>query len=218
MYLMDARIAEFKEKLKPENTLLFVVYSILSGSIYSLIWLTEKKRIFEAMSKTGIEVIDKTLIIAAAICYGDIFALLIMAIIGVEEYSHIGQTMFALFYFAGTAILIVIAFKCANVLEKFISSKFKVNLRLNRILLLLFSLFYINYIMNNIDTVIEKQKTLENAITDMSKEPTGNSLGGVPPYVGAEELTSRLERLGMMKEKGILTEEEFAAQKAKLLG
>jgi len=41
----------------------------------------------------------------------------------------------------------------------------------------------------------------------------------VPPAPPAEDdLYAQLERLGTLKAQGILTEEEFAAQKAKLLG
>jgi hypothetical protein len=40
-----------------------------------------------------------------------------------------------------------------------------------------------------------------------------------PPAPAAEEdVITQLERLGALKAQGILTEEEFAAQKAKLLG
>lgn len=36
--------------------------------------------------------------------------------------------------------------------------------------------------------------------------------------IGQEDVITQLERLGMLRAQGILTEEEFAAQKAKLLG
>ena len=39
-----------------------------------------------------------------------------------------------------------------------------------------------------------------------------------PPPDPEEDVISQLERLGTLKEQGILTEEEFAAQKAKILG
>lgn len=39
-----------------------------------------------------------------------------------------------------------------------------------------------------------------------------------PPPAQEEDVISQLERLGALKAQGILTEEEFAAQKAKLLG
>jgi len=39
-----------------------------------------------------------------------------------------------------------------------------------------------------------------------------------PAPASQEDVLSQLERLGALKAQGILTEEEFAAQKAKLLG
>lgn len=39
-----------------------------------------------------------------------------------------------------------------------------------------------------------------------------------PPPAQEEDVITQLERLGALKAQGILTEEEFAAQKAKLLG
>lgn len=36
--------------------------------------------------------------------------------------------------------------------------------------------------------------------------------------IGQEDVITQLERLGALRAQGILTEEEFAAQKAKLLG
>ena len=39
-----------------------------------------------------------------------------------------------------------------------------------------------------------------------------------PPATPEDDVVSQLERLAALKEQGILTEEEFAAQKAKLLG
>jgi len=39
-----------------------------------------------------------------------------------------------------------------------------------------------------------------------------------PAPAGEESMIDQLKQLGELKEQGILTEEEFAAQKAKLLG
>jgi type II secretory pathway pseudopilin PulG len=39
-----------------------------------------------------------------------------------------------------------------------------------------------------------------------------------PPPAPEEDVIGQLERLGALKAQGLLTEEEFAAQKAKLLG
>lgn len=39
-----------------------------------------------------------------------------------------------------------------------------------------------------------------------------------PPAPAEDDPIAQIERLGELKDKGLLTEEEFAAQKAKLLG
>jgi hypothetical protein len=38
------------------------------------------------------------------------------------------------------------------------------------------------------------------------------------PAAGGDDLVEQLTQLGELRDKGVLTEEEFAAQKAKLLG
>lgn len=50
--------------------------------------------------------------------------------------------------------------------------------------------------------------------------PPPQELYAAPPPAQAnqEDVIAQLERLGALKAQGILTEEEFAAQKAKLLG
>ena len=39
-----------------------------------------------------------------------------------------------------------------------------------------------------------------------------------PPAPAEDDAIAQIEKLGALKEKGLLTEEEFSAQKAKLLG
>lgn len=50
--------------------------------------------------------------------------------------------------------------------------------------------------------------------------PPPQEMYAAPPSVQAsqEDVIAQLERLGALKAQGILTEQEFAAQKAKLLG
>ena len=50
-------------------------------------------------------------------------------------------------------------------------------------------------------------------------QPTPPAPAPAAPQAGGEQSTiDQLKELGQLKEQGILTEEEFAAQKAKLLG
>lgn len=48
--------------------------------------------------------------------------------------------------------------------------------------------------------------------------PMGAEPAPPPPPQGGESTIDQLKELGELKSQGILTEEEFAAQKAKLLG
>jgi len=47
--------------------------------------------------------------------------------------------------------------------------------------------------------------------------PAPAPVAAAPPAEGEQSLIDQLKQLGELKEQGILTEEEFAAQKAKLL-
>jgi hypothetical protein len=55
------------------------------------------------------------------------------------------------------------------------------------------------------------------AATAPAPPPPASESVPVPP-AGGDDLVARIKELGELKEQGLLTEEEFAAQKAKLLG
>ncbi|MCB0964646.1 MAG: SHOCT domain-containing protein, partial [Acidimicrobiales bacterium] len=48
--------------------------------------------------------------------------------------------------------------------------------------------------------------------------PPAPAAAPAPAVGGEDDLLDQLERLGKLRDQGILTDEEFAAQKAKLLG
>lgn len=50
------------------------------------------------------------------------------------------------------------------------------------------------------------------------EEPQQQAPAPAAPAEGGQSMIDQLKELGELKEQGILTEEEFAAQKAKLLG
>jgi Short C-terminal domain len=53
---------------------------------------------------------------------------------------------------------------------------------------------------------------------DKAEEPAAEAPTATLPTNEEDARLERLERLGSLREKGILTEEEFAAEKARLLG
>ncbi|NJD59849.1 MAG: hypothetical protein C3F13_06855 [Anaerolineales bacterium] len=68
------------------------------------------------------------------------------------------------------------------------------------------------------DLGIEGQEPTDQEIAMLEAEDQNTQPTQVNQPVSEAELISRLERLGALKAQGILTEEEFQAQKAKLLG
>jgi hypothetical protein len=60
------------------------------------------------------------------------------------------------------------------------------------------------------------------AYSDANQEVRGEQVAHTPPQQAAppsqDDTIAQLERLGALKDQGILTEEEFQAQKAKILG
>lgn len=61
-------------------------------------------------------------------------------------------------------------------------------------------------------------KTVRNAIDEFRKISFRETIGHAAPAPAAVDIASQLERLARLKEQGHLTEEEFQAQKKKLLG
>ena len=57
-----------------------------------------------------------------------------------------------------------------------------------------------------------------HAADEAHVQPAAQAPPPPPPPAPEEDVITQLERLGNLKAQGILTEEEFAAQKAKLLG
>jgi hypothetical protein len=52
---------------------------------------------------------------------------------------------------------------------------------------------------------------------EVAEQPTAPAAPPAPPAGGGESTIDQLKELGELKRQGILTDEEFAAQKAKLL-
>ena len=60
-------------------------------------------------------------------------------------------------------------------------------------------------------------QAMDNAAAQQAPPPQ-EEYYAPPPPAPEEDVITQLERLGALKAQGIITEEEFAAQKAKLLG
>jgi type II secretory pathway pseudopilin PulG len=58
----------------------------------------------------------------------------------------------------------------------------------------------------------------QTAYAQTAPPPAAEEYYEAPVTAAQEDVITQLERLGALKAQGLLTEEEFAAQKAKLLG
>jgi len=58
----------------------------------------------------------------------------------------------------------------------------------------------------------------EQTVSAQQAPPPQEEYYAPPPPAPEEDVITQIERLGALKAQGLLTEEEFAAQKAKLLG
>ena len=77
-----------------------------------------------------------------------------------------------------------------------------------------FYLYQKNTVKNGIEEVFNRT---ENEFRN-SKGSARATITSSSATSGSEDVSSKLEKLAALKEKGILTDEEFAAQKAKILG
>ncbi|MBQ8680764.1 MAG: SHOCT domain-containing protein [Treponema sp.] len=77
-----------------------------------------------------------------------------------------------------------------------------------------FYLYQKNTVKNGIEEVFNRT---ENEFRN-SKGSARATISSSSATSGSEDVSSKLEKLAALKEKGILTDEEFAAQKAKILG
>jgi hypothetical protein len=61
-------------------------------------------------------------------------------------------------------------------------------------------------------------KPFVDAVNAAIKEVKNSSVQSGESKSGGDDVVSKLEKLAALKEKGILTDEEFSTQKAKILG
>ena len=169
-----------------ESTGKMVALGILTFGVYYFIWLIERYNVFNRLSSH--KIIDRNLIVAAAIVMGignymSLISEMGTAVMAIENMCNIGWAV----------LFIAMAFKMARVLEDHIRGELQVAKHFNSFYLVIFNIFYINYIIQHLDEIEQ-----ESGIRD------GNNL-------------DQLEKLAQLKEKGVLSDEEFQAQKAKLL-
>jgi len=165
----------------------FVILSIVTGGIYPILWLYRNYRIIDEITKT--KTID------------DVFVIWIAALTALSSYfSHnvdkISEATSGLYITASCVLYITYAFRAKESLKSYLFEEFGIDYQMSSFYTFIFHIYYINYCINDI--------ALSASKCDMKKKSD-------------KDVLMQLEKLASLKEKGIISEEEFLAQKTKIL-
>lgn len=133
------------------KTLNFVLLSLVTAGIYPVLWLYKYTPIIEKI--IGKNIADESFIIWMAICIGIGKGLAGMG----DEDLAVAAGLFAL---ASAVLYIVWAFKAKAAIEEFVLNKYKIDLRMNVFYTLGFTIFYVNYCINNLPESKRRQEIL----------------------------------------------------------
>ena len=193
----------FKTIAKRNPTILFIIFSVITLSIYQWFWVFSRKKIINQLTESKItESLPAIMIIAFILGsflqgYG--------ASQGQEGAISIGGLLNVIYF----VLWIVISFQMKNVLKEF-SDKNEMKISYNGFFTFLLTFMYINYKLNeNIDYIAQ------NSIVD--KEETTTSDKEITSEKTPESPEDRLQKLAEMKEKGLINEDEFNSKKEVIL-
>lgn len=149
---MDKKISWITDEVGMK-TLNFVLLGMFTGGIYNFIWITERFSIFNSLGQS--DVISKQFINITAILMG---LNIILASMGDSSMAVIGS----LFSFAGWIMFVVMTFKIIKSIELYYAETFKLDLKFNKLWMVLFHLFYINYCINELKDIEIKNQKLQS--------------------------------------------------------
>ena len=194
----------FKTSVKRNHTILFIIYSVITLTIYLWFWVFSRKKIINQLTESKIN--------ESLPAFFVITSILSAFLQGYGETQLDGESAIALsglFQLISVVLMVVIAFQMKKVLEEFsVNNEMKISY--NGFLTFLLSFMYINYKLNeNIDYIAQ------NSIVD--KEETTTSDKEITSEKTPESPEDRLQKLAEMKEKGLINEDEFNSKKELIL-
>lgn len=133
------------------KTLNFVLLGIFSGGIYYFIWITERYHIFNSF---GSNILSKQTINITGILFGINILFLSTAIPSLVLIGSLAN-------FAGWIMFIIMTFKIIRAMELYYAKNFNLDLKFNKIWMVLFHLFYINYCINELKEIEVKNQALQ---------------------------------------------------------
>jgi len=194
----------FKTNAKRNPTILYIIFTVITLSIYPWFWVFSRKKILNQLTESKITESLPVIFVITSI--------LSVFLQGYGETQLDGESAIALsglFQLISFVLMVVIAFQMKKVLEEFsVNNEMKISY--NGFLTFLLSFMYINYKLNeNIDHIAQ------NSIVD--KEETTTSDKEITSEKTPESPEDRLQKLAEMKEKGLINEDEFNSKKEVIL-
>ena len=151
----------FKTSVKRNHTILFIIYSVITLTIYLWFWVFSRKKIINQLTESKINESLPVLFVITAILSS------VLEVYGGTQLnggSAIGLSL--LLQLISTVLMIVIAFQMKKVLKEF-SDNNEMKISYNGFFTFLFNFWYINYKLNeNIDYITQ------NSIVDKEEKIT----------------------------------------------
>jgi hypothetical protein len=143
-------ITELKDSINTK-TVNLVLLTIATGGIYPILWMYKNCSILESITKKKIS--DNVFIIWLAVCVG-----LGGALTGTGEEAL--DIIAGLLMIASWVLYIVWSFKAKAALQEYALNEHKIDLRMNAFYTFIFTIYYINYCVNDLPEAKRKQDIL----------------------------------------------------------
>lgn len=147
---MSTIITELKDTINTK-TVNLVLLTIATGGIYPILWMYKNSPILEVVTKR--KVADGTFIIWLAVCVG-----LSGVLAGIGDEA--AEVIAGLLTIGGWILYVVWAFKAKAALQEYALNEHKIDLRMNAFYTFVFSVYYINYCINDLPEAKRKQEVL----------------------------------------------------------
>lgn len=179
------KISDLKTEIGHFKTLNMVLLAIVTAGGYFILWLTERYKIFNRIA--GKEIVSRNFIIWVAALMG----LSIYLDIAATEAEGL-QALSSLVDLAWGIMLIVMSFKTAEAMELYFAKNFQAQVKFNKFYLIIFNIYYINYMINALDDIERKHEMLtgnkptEPTKTDAAGTATSDVTGASKSEEGSE--------------------------------
>lgn len=137
-----------------------VLLTVATAGIYQLLWMWRHTPVISSITKK--QITDDVFLIWLAVCVG-----LSAALAGLGE--PILDLISALISFASSVLYIVWAFKARASIQEYALLEHKVDLRMNGFYTFLFTVFYINYCINDLEEAKRKQNIISSNQPDSAQ-------------------------------------------------